>query len=425
MVMENKIPLGNGPWEEWRQWQFGELSNLLEYVWLNSPFYRASFGEAGITKPNDIQSWGDFSGRVPFNSKETIIDDQHKNPPYGTLLAVEPSALRYIFCYGGLEFIVYDEADFEEGSHLTIPGIGIQETDIVNITTSFHWVAAGLAMFFNSRNKGAAILPTGPGQTELQVRVMQLTKATVLIGFPSFIEHIADEAIRMGLNPRTDFSIRLAIVFGEMWSAATRRKIEETFDMDTVQSYGVMETGQVASECTFKNGMHLDPRVILEIIDPDTGQPLPPGSSGEIVVTSLKKKCQPIIRFRTRDITAGLDFSPCPCGSSLPRIGNIVGRTGDILRVRGLWVTPKQIQEVISGHRELGRFQAIVDRPGAQDVLTVKVEQNQPCDVSAIKKTLKQELKAKINLSCKIELVSPGDIAETAEVAVDRRKLDV
>ena len=422
--MVQKVPDGSAPWEQWRQWQFEQLSSLLQYAYDNSLYYRDSFVKTRL-KPKDVRSWEDLA-KIPFISKETVIEDQQKNPPYGSLLAVAPSTLKYIFCYGGLEFIVFDGAEYDsKEDDITIPGVEIRENDIVNITASFHWVGAGLGMLFNARRRGAAVIPSGPGQAELQVQVMRLTKATVLVGFPTFVEHVAEIAKGMGLDPRTDLSIRLAFVFGEMWPDAMRRKIEETFGMDTVQAYGAMEVGQSATECKLKNGMHVDPRIILEVIDPDTENAVPPGHPGEIVLTALKNRTQPMVRFRTHDITSGLDFTPCPCGFSSPRLGNIIGRTGNILRVRGLWVTPKQIQEVVSGHPELGRFQAILERPGTQDVLTVRVQQTQACNAQGLVETLKNELKSKINLSCMVELVAAEEIPEGAPPTVDKRKLNL
>jgi len=419
------VPEINAPWEEWRRWQFGELRKLLDTVWAKSKLYRSRFKEAGA-RPDDISSWDDFSSKIPVIDKTVIIEDQQKTPPFGSLLATEQSNVKYIFCYAGPEFVVYDEADWDKGITGAVPLAlaDIRESDVVNITMIFHWMEAGLAQFTAYRKRGAAIIPGGIGEIETQIEVMCRTKATVLVGFPTFVKRIAERAKEMGLDPRTDFSIRLGMLSGEMWSAAQRRELEETYGMDTRQSYGMAELGGVAYECALKNGMHLDPRVVVEVVDPDNGRPVPEGHPGEIVVTSLVRECQPMIRFRTYDITSGLDFAPCACGISSPRLSSIVGRSGDILRVKGMWVVPRQVEEVFSRHPELGRFQAIVDRPGTQDVLTIRVQKKQPCDVPVLTEQLKQELKEKIRLSCEVELVSPEEIPGDARIAIDKRSVN-
>ncbi|MFC1993933.1 phenylacetate--CoA ligase family protein [Chloroflexota bacterium] len=413
-------------WDKTRQWQFDELTQLLTDVWSKSKLYRGKFEATGI-ELGDIRSWDDFSTGVPFIDKAMVIEDQSLNEPFGNLVTIDQKDIKYIFCYAGPELVVYDDKDWLEGLKITAqyaPYREVGKDDVVNVTMSFHWVDAGFIQYATYMSRGAAVIPAGSGDSEKQIEIMRLTKATVISGFPTFIDRLAEKSKEMGVNPRTDLSIRLAIVAGEMWSAAKRREIEDTFGMETRQIYGGAEVGGIAYECSCKRGMHIDPYIILEILDPDTGRPVPPGHSGEVVVTSLGKRCQPMIRFRTYDITSGLDTSPCSCGINSPRIGNIIGRTGNILRVRGLWVVPHEIEKVILRYPQLGRFQAIVDRPQTMDVLTIRIEQRQPCEVPALTTRLMQELKEQLRLTCHIEIVPPDFIPGNANVMVDKRSID-
>jgi phenylacetate-CoA ligase len=409
-------------WQEWLEWQFGEVRKLIRAACYKSRFYRTRFETAGLN-PKKIQSWDDFSNLVPLIDKETIIADQRNNPPFGSMLTTDPGRIKYIFCYAGPELIGYTENDWNKSiTHgLPLALADIREDDVVNITMSFQWVQAGLSQFVAYNKRGATIIPGGIGDTATHIRMMQLTRTTVIAGFPTFIRHIAEKAKEMGLDPRTDLSIRLGMLSGEMYSRDQRFQLEEAFGMDTRQSYGTAEVGGVAYECALKNGMHIDPQVIVEVLDPANGQPVAQGHAGEIVITSLAKRCQPIIRFATKDITSGINFEPCGCGLNLPRLSNIIGRSGDILRVKGLWIVPRQIQEVLAGFSELGRFQAIVDRPGIQDVLTIKIQKTKPCDEANVVELLKRELKEKIRLSCEVELVQPEQIPEDAKIAIDKR----
>lgn len=414
------------PREELLRWQWERAQEQLVYAYHSSPYYRSAFEAAGV-RPREIANLEEFLAAVPCLTKMQIIEDQREHPPFGRLLAVKPEELIRIYWSPGPELIVFTPEDYAYVVDLAAKAFytcGVRPEDVVNVTCTYHWVIAGTVIDEAFRRIGCAVIPGGAGQSRMHVEVMRATRTTVLFAFFTFAEELGKVAMEIGLDPARDLSLRLAIVTGEVRARTLRRELERTFGFQTREIYGTSEVPFVAAECPEGGGMHVDPRFIVEVLDPHTQRPVPEGERGELVVTDLMKRAQPSIRYRTGDITEGLDGAPCPCGRTTPRIGPILGRVGQIPRVKGLFIVPREVEEVIGQHPELGRFQLVVDRPGIRDRLTVKIELKGAADESSLKEVLARELKEKIRVTAdEIIFIPTGAFPADAPVVEDLRRV--
>jgi phenylacetate-CoA ligase len=413
------------PREEMMLWQWERLRRQLAYAYEHSAYYRSAFEAAGI-RPEAIGSLDEFTAAVPCLTKLQIIEDQREHPPFGRLCAVRPQELIRIYWSPGPELIVFTPEDYAAVVDLAAKAFdtcGVRREDVVNVTCTYHWVIAGTVIDEAFRKIGCAVIPGGAGQSRMHIDVMRATRTTVLFAFFTFAEELGKVAEEMGLDPARDLSLRLAIVTGELRARTLRQEVERTFGIQTREIYGTSEVPFVAAECA-EGGMHLDPHFIVEVLDPQTQRPVPEGESGELVITDLVKRAQPSIRYRTGDITEGLQSAPCPCGRTTPRMKPILGRVGQIPRVKGLFIVPREVEEVIGRHPELGRFQLIVDRPEIRDRLTVKIELKGAADESRLRDVLTRELKEKIRVTAdEIVFVPEGALPPEAPIVQDLRRV--
>ncbi|GBC81829.1 Phenylacetate-coenzyme A ligase [bacterium HR10] len=414
------------PREQLLRWQQEHLRQHLAYVYERSPYYRRAFEAAGIT-PAEITNLEAFAAAVPCLTKMQIIEDQREHPPFGRLLAVEPTELIRIYWSPGPELIVFTPHDYASVVDLAAKAFytcGVRPQDVVNVTCTYHWVIAGTVIDEAFRKIGCAVIPGGAGQSRMHIEVMRATRTTVLFAFFTFAEELGHVAREMGLDPARDLTLRLAIVTGELRARTLRQDLERTFGFRTREIYGTSEVPFVAAECPEGGGMHLDPRFIVEVLDPQTQQPVAEGESGELVITDLLKRAQPSIRYRTGDITEGLDPTPCPCGRTTPKMRPILGRVGQIPRVKGLFIVPREVEEVIRRYPQLGRFQLIVDRPEIRDRLTIKIELKSPSEETSLRETLLRDLKEKIRVTAdELVFVPEGSLPADAPLVEDLRRV--
>ena len=243
---------------------------------------------------------------------------------------------------------------------------------MVDVTPNYAWVPAGTFMDDGYRLLGAAVLPGSVGMSDFHVEAMKLAKVTVIHAFTTFLAQLGEVVIRKAMTQQ-DLDVRLGLIGGEIRSEAARRALGEPFgDIHIREQYGTAEVGIIASECEFGGGMHLSDDHVVEVIDPVTGEQVEEGASGELVVSDVWREAMPIIRYRTGDLTEGLNLHPCPCGRTAPRMQRIIGRVSDIPRIKGMFVVPRHVQNVLDRYPQFGKFQLIVDRPAHQDELTVK-----------------------------------------------------
>ena len=407
------------------EYQWSKLLPQLRYAYNNVPYYRRSFEEAGV-RIDDMSTVEEYYERVPFISKTQIIANQRTNPPFGDLLAVKPEDLSRIYIAPGPLVLSFTKGEYDVLTAMIAKVFymcGVRERDIVNVTTGYHWVIAGTAIDEAFRKVGCAVMPGGPGMSKMHIEMMKLVKVTVLMGFTMFVLQLAETAKEMGIDPREELSLRLLVVAGDVRAENTKGKLEKTFGAEVREAYGTADLGLIAAECSEGGGMHLYEEILVEVVDPKTGKHVPFGEGGEIVASDIVRKAMPIIRYRTGDITEGLNLEPCPCGRSTPRLKRILGRSGDIAKVKGMFINPSEVESVIKRHPELGKFQIIVDRPKLLDELAIKIEFNKPLDKEKMEGLLVNQLKEVIRLKSNVVLVEEGTIPQDAGVLDDRRKV--
>jgi len=411
--------------EELAQYQLNKVLLHLKYSYDKSPFYRRKFDEVGI-KPEDIKTLEDYYQKVPFITKEEIIEAQGKNPPFGDMLAVDRKELSRLYWSPGPITSPFIKEDYDETAESIGKAynkiLGIGKGDIVDYTGTYNWVV-GTLLDEAFRKTGAAVIPGGAGMTDTHLDVAKRLKTTVIFGFPTFLLRMEERAEEMGIDLKKDLFIRTIISGGEVLSLEGKNKLREAFGAQLSEIYGVADFPTAAIECPYGGGMHVLDDCVFEIIDPETSAHVPPKEGGEIVVTELVRKAHPIIRYRTEDLTEGLNLEPCPCGNPALRLKRILGRRGDIPRVKGLFISPKEITQVLAKYPELGQFQMIVERPTIADELTIRIEYKKPIAIEDMKGRLVSEFKEAIRIMTKVDFVPEGAIPEGAKLVEDRRKV--
>lgn len=400
-----------------------KMRKHLRYAYQNSLFYKKVFDEIGL-RPEEIQTLEDYRHRVPFLTHQQLIENQNSNPPFGDFLAANLKEIRRIYCSPGPLMMPFSKNDMDAYINATANGLyicGARRGDIVDITYGYQWDLAGTMLDDGFRRLGCAVIPGGTGMTRTHIHIMNHLGVTVIFAFPTFAMKLAETAKRMGIDPLNDLKVRLIIIRGEeIYGENDKEILAGEFGAEVREMYGGAETGFVAAECPYGGGMHCFTDSIVEIIDPFTGQSTD-GEGSEIVATDLSRKAMPLIRYRTGDLTEGLNFEPCPCGRTSPRMKRIVGRTGDIVRVKGVYLIPDKVKQVIRTHKGLGKFQIIVDRPRLEDRLLIKVESSDSKRGQGIRNNLIGDLRAVTRLRAEIDLVPFGSIAQGAPILIDKR----
>ncbi|MFV0463580.1 MAG: phenylacetate--CoA ligase family protein [Nostocoides sp.] len=382
------------------------------------------FADAGVA-PADLTSMEALRAIEPITKSE-IIADQAAHPPYGTLNGADPDELVRLYVGPGPQVTYFTEADLRatvgHGSWAFHTN-GFRPADVVDVTIMYHWVIAGTMMDDAYRNIGCAVLPGGIGMGAEHLANLKLLKATGMFAFPTFLEELASKAQESGIEPTKDLpNLRLVTIAGEMRSPLLQKRMEEFWGVKVREIYGGAEMPFIGAQCDAGAGMHLNPEFIVEVVNAETKEPVGPGEPGVIIATELERRAYPMLRYWTGDITEGLDVSPCDCGRTTPRMGRILGRVGDIARIKGLFVVPNQVQRALDPVPGLGRFQIVVDRPGRQDVLTLRVEhEGESADRPALAEQVARAVKEGIRLTAQIELLDVGALGEAAPLTLDLR----
>jgi phenylacetate-CoA ligase len=331
----------------------------------------------------------------------------------------------------------YTRNDLKNWSNLVarfMTAVGVTHDDVVQIAFGYGMFTGAFGLHYGAEAIGASVIPMGSGNTEKQIMIMQDYKSSVLVGTPSYAITIADRMEKMGIDPK-GLSLRVGLFGGEPWSEAMRREIENRLFISATDNYGLSEIigPGVAGECRYKNGMHIfEDSFLPEIIDPDTGQVLPPGSVGELVLTTLTKEALPMIRYRTRDITS-LDYSPCECGRTMVRMKKTMGRSDDMLIIRGINVFPSQIEEVLVSMENCEpHYQLVVSREGSMDVLEVLIEVTENIFFDEMKmqraflEKVEKRIESVLGVGVNVRLVEPNSIPRhegKATRVIDKRQL--
>jgi len=399
------------------------LSQAIDHACHNTPAAKAILDRAGVT-PADIRTVKDLE-KLPITRKMDLIELQQASPPFGGFLAVPIEDVERIFIPPGPAYEPHFAENIKWFAKSFYAG-GFRKGDIVINSFTYHMSPAGMVLHESLRACGATPIAMGTGNTDMQIQAMLHLKVSGFIGTPSFLMTIIKQAEQMGHDFCRDFNLQRAWFTGEMLAPSLRKVLEEDYHINTSQAYAVTETGgAVAYECPQKSGMHLMDEYIMEIVDHETGKQLGPGEIGEIVVTPLHNQTWGLIRFGTGDLSTYIT-EPCPCGRTANRLVSIVGRTGDAVKVRGMFVVAKQAEQALLALGEVSRFQLIVGRKGQRDELILKVElEDEAIDREKLGGKLSKEFQSVCRVKLdKIEFVQRGTIAEQHQTIVDERTWD-
>ncbi len=420
------------PRDDMERLQLDRLQSVVRRVCRKVPFYRNRLQEMGF-KPTGVKSLSDLP-KLPFTEK----DDLRDNYPYG-LFAVPLEKMVRIHASSGTTgrptVVGYTRKDLGTWSELVarvVVQAGVKPRDVVQICFSYGLFTGGFGLHYGLERVGATVVPASAGNTPRQLRLMQDFHTTALVGTPTYALYIAEMARENGLDP-TRLGLRLGLFGSEPWSEGLRQELQTAWGFAATDNYGMSELigPGVSGECRLQDGLHIsEDHFLPEIIDPETGETLPPGVQGELVITTLTKEGLPLLRYRTRDLTA-LDYTPCPCGRTTVRMRRVFGRTDDMLIIRGVNVFPSQVEEILMDTAGVGpHYQIIVDRKGYLDEMEVRVELAADYftgafrDLETLERNIKERLRSTLNTTPKVKLVEYRSLERTegkAKRVIDRR----
>lgn len=420
--------------EALKQLQLERLQSTVLRVYMNVPFYRKKFDELRID-PDAFRSLGDLR-KLPFTSK----DDLRVSYPYGMFAVPLREVVRVQASSGttGMPTAVgYTRNDIKNWSNLAariLVAGGVTQNDIVQIAFDYGLFTGALGLHYGAERVGASVIPISGVNTRRQVKIMQDFKTTALMCTPSYALSIADTIMEMGINVNS-LSLKYGLFGAEPWSESMRHELQEKLKIVATDNYGLSEVMSpgVAGECSERNGLHInEDHFLVEVVDPETLEPLPEGKTGELVITTLTKEAFPVIRFRTRDLTS-LITEPCSCGRTFVRMNKVMGRTDDMIKIRGITVFPSQIESVlfeIEGTEP--HYQIILERKAAVDELTVLVEVSESIFFDQVRKQkdfierIKARLASEIGISVEVKPVEKQTLERSggkAKRVIDKRAL--
>lgn len=383
-----------------------------------APGVRRVFDQAGI-KPKDIQTYQDLE-LLPVTRKKDLMSLQKEHPPFGGFVSADFAGVQRIFISPGPLFDPQGtKRDFWRwGTALKTAGFG--KNDVVLNTFSYHLTPAGFMFDAGLRKLGAVVIPAGVGEMEVQVRLLHQLKITGYVGLPSYLIGLIKKAQEMGYNFPGDFNLRKAFVTAEKMTESMRRTFSREYGITVFQGYGTADVGCMAYECAPEPGMVLNDEIILEIVHPETGRQVGAGTTGEIVVT-LVNKTYPLIRFATGDLSAFIFDDDCTELHQQVKIKGVLGRVGDGIKVRGLFVYPHQIIETMGVFPEVTKYQALVERNDHKDYLKMKVEIDGTSPPDALVGIIQDKLKAVLRVTPQIDVVPMGSVPAGSPVLMDTR----
>ncbi|MBF0387404.1 MAG: phenylacetate--CoA ligase [Candidatus Omnitrophica bacterium] len=418
---------------EMRKLQSERLGKLVRYLWAKNPLYSKRFAEQGI-KPGMIRDIRDIK-KLPFTVKEDLRDSY----PFALFTDYKNTTEIHVSSgtTGNPTVVGYTKEDLKLWSEVmarTLALAGAHPGDMIQVAYGYGLFTGGLGFHYGALEMGLKVLPTSSGVTKRQLKLMADFRPRLLACTPSYALYMLDEARALGLDPRNS-SWEIGIFGAEPWSDPMRRQIEEAWGMAAYDVYGLSEIigPGVAQECPAKCGLHLQWDVFFpEVIDPVSGQEVADGERGELVITTLTKRGIPLLRYRTRDLVS-INYDRCSCGRTTPRISKIVGRTDDMIIVRGINVFPSQVEYVLLKIEGTApHYLLVVDRKNNLDVLEVWVEVDQKMfsdeikQLHALESRIKNEIDGVLGIDVTVKLVEPRTIERSegkAKRVIDKRGL--
>jgi phenylacetate-CoA ligase len=419
--------------EKLMELQGERLRNTVQRVYSNVNYFRQKMKDKGV-EPGDINTVQDLR-KLPFTYKQDLRDTY----PYGMFSAPMDEVVRIHASTGttGKRTVVgYTAKDIDIWTELIarcLTAAGADKSDFVHVAYGYGLFTGGLGVHYGAEKIGATVIPISGGNTKRQIEIMQDFGSTILTCTPSYALYLAETMKEMNIDPKKDLKLKAGVFGAEPWTEEMRKEIEEQMGIMAIDIYGLSEIigPGVSIECEYQNGLHIqEDHFIVEIIDPETEEPLPPGSEGELVFTCITKEALPLIRYRTRDICR-LNSEKCECGRTQIRMGKVTGRSDDMLIIRGVNVFPSQIESALL---ELGlsspHYQLVVERVGTLDNLEVHVEMTPEMFSDAVRQVEKAEHKIRHNiesilgLTCRVRLLEPKSIQRSegkAKRVIDKR----
>jgi len=395
------------------------IRELIAHAYAHAPAIKNIMDAAGVT-PAAIQTADDLA-KIPVTSKDSLVKIHEENPPFGGFLAVDPDTLPRIYISPGP---IYDpqppNPDNAEAALAPFKYVGFGKGDRVLNTFMYHLTPAGLLLDEALRGCGATVIPTGPGNTELQIMMAMKLSASGFVGQPSYLMQILDKMTEMGI-PKEAVPIKKALFSAEPYTPQQRARFEGEYGMKTTSAYGTADLGLIAYTRDDVQGFCVTDTVYLQICDPQTGALVEPGAQGEIVAT-LFNKGYPLVRFGTGDLSA---LAPQPAAGCPQQLLGLFGRSGDAIKVRGMFLHPNQLMAAKMQFPQIKNMQAIITRPENKDVVTLKVELQPDASEGDLANQLKQMAEVAVRLRIdEVLFVPAGEINASARAIQDNRKWD-
>ncbi len=422
------------PRAEIERHQYRLLKALVYKLYSFSPFYHERMKGRGV-HPDDIRSLADVR-KLPFMVKSDLRD----NYPDKLFIADQDDVARYHVSSGttGKPTVVgytgNDLSNWTLSLARALTSCGLGRGDVIQVSYGYGLFTGGLGLHYGAERIGASVLPTSVGNTERQIELMQDLRATAIACTPSYLLHMGEVAEKMGISIKDDTDLTAGILGAEPWTEQMRQRIESWLGIKAYNIYGTSElSGPMFCECTEQKGIHIwGDLALVEVLDPETGEAVAPGETGELTITMLQKEAMPMIRYRVGDLSS-VDFDPCPCGRTHPRLQRITGRVDDMLIIRGINVFPSQIEHALMAIPEVGEhFQIVVDRKGALDEMLIRIEVRKEAfsdkitDLMLIRRKVEGRLRNALNVAADVELVEAGSLPRfegKSKKVVDRRVL--
>jgi len=397
-----------------------QVRRIVRYAHDNAPAIRRKMAAAGVS-PDDIQEAADLA-KIPITRKSDFPELERQDYPFGGFLGV--TSTKHIYCSPGP---IYEPEIPQCQYHAAAKALyaaGFREADRAMITVSFHMVPAGQHFAGAMMEMGVTLVPTGVGNTELQLQIMRDLQVDGYAGTPSFLMNLIEKAEALGQDFKRDYNLRHALVGAEMLPESLRRTFEDKYGIHTRQIFSTAELLLLGYECEEKSGWHVPEEVYLEIVDPETGQPVPPGEVGEVVVTPFNE-IFPLVRYAIGDLSR-LNYEPCPCGRTSPKLMGLLGRVGDAVKVRAMFVHGSQVKAVTGKFAQIGAAQCRIGRDKQRDTVVLVCELKD----SGIDTTgLAADVTAAFPDICRIKLdrvefVAEGALPADAKPIIDERQWD-
>lgn len=409
------------PMEERTRRLTDKLKETVAYAYEHSLAFQKKMKNAGCV-PEDIQTIDDLE-RLPITRREDLIEAQKNTPPFGGFEAVPMNRMRRIYVSPGP---IYEPGPWEYTDIRWAQALfasGFRKGDIVQNTFNYHMWPFAFILDDSLKMIGCSVIPTGPGNSLVQLTIMQKLRATGIIGAPSFLMSLAQRAESQGIDPKRDLSLKVGFVSAEMFPESLRSLLESKLGISISQAYGTVTTGCLAYECSQREGMHLCDDVIVEIVDPDTGKKMPLGSTGEIVATNFNRT-YPMIRYATGDLSY-LKGDSCACGRTSQKLGRILGRTDQVTKVKGTFIHPWQTDEIVSKFPEIDKYQVVITRAGHMDRMTFKIElRDESVNRDILRAKLERVIKEILNVRGEVDFVVRGAIFDRHKKIDDKRSWD-